>query len=182
MLSFLRTWLHEERVQVYVACKMSGLPQDHMRKKAEEVTGELEKYGITVWHPVIEEKIPKSKKILIDRSDKEMTPIWKDDRKGVKWAHVVLNTAADVYSAGAWRETGKSRYGKWKPTPSVWVGKEPPFIAREEDDGCYMSIEEAAQAIKERWGTRARRIKWRWPIWKKHLIKSFVEKLIEFWR
>ena len=178
----LKHWLHEPYVQVYVACKMTGLPKDKMREKALAVCQILQDHGITVWHPVIAEKIPKSKKILLDRTDKEMAPIWKDDRKGVKWAHVVLNTAADVYSAGAWRETGKSRYGRWKPTPGVWVDREVPFIARQEDDGYYSTIEDAADDIVERWGTRAKRIAWRWPIWKEHFIKSNIEKIIEFWR
>ncbi len=178
----LKHWLHDINVQVYVICKMTGLPQDQMRKRAEEVTAVLESRWITVRHPVIEEKIPKRKILLKDRPTKEMIPRWIKDRKGVKWAHVVLNTAAGVYSAGGAREAGKSRYGQWKPTPGLWEDKEAPFIAREEDDGYYSTIEGAADVIVRRWGTRAKRIAWRWPIWKEHFIKSNVEKLIEFWR
>lgn len=177
----LKHWLHDVNVQVYVACKMSGLPQDEMKTRALEVVKILKGHGITVWHPVIEEKISKSKKILVDRPDKAMVPIWSDDRKGVKWAHVVLNTAASYYSVGASREAGKARYGKWKPTPSLWENNAP-FIARKEDDGAYYTLDEAGYTIVERWGTRWKRMRWRWPIWKKHFFKSQIEKLIEFWR
>ena len=175
-------WLHDVNVQVYCACKMTGLDQTELRAKAEKDSLILECEGIDVWHPVLKEKIQKRKVILKDRSPGIMDKIWMQDRVGIKWAHVVLNNAASVYSAGAWRETGKSRYGKWKPTPSVWIDREAPFIAKNEDDGCYPSVLEAGQAIVEKWGTRWKRIKWRFPIWRKHLIKSFVEKLIEFWR
>jgi hypothetical protein len=182
MIKKITNWFNAP-AQIYVACKMTGLDCHDMRVIADEVTKKLEAYGHTVHHPIIKENIPYSHTKLKDRTPEEMDRLWNEDCKAVKWATVIFDTAAEVYSTGAKREYGKARYRDWSALVTLW-GKDslPPFIARKEDDVCVHSVEEAAAEIHKRWGTRVKRMAWRLPFYIRHWHNISLYKIWRFFR
>lgn len=175
-------WLHDVNVKVYYACKMTGLYCDDMRKQATKDSKPFKERGIDIYHPIIREGVPYVHKMLEDRTEKEMFIIWEDDQRAIRNAHVVVDSAASIYSTGAKREVGKSRYDQWKPLVSIWPNGHPPFIARKEDDACVCDATTASMAVLLKWGTRWKRIKWRCGIYIEHWDNISLRKLIEFWR
>lgn len=169
-------------VKVYVACAMTGLYCDEVLTKAQADRETLERFGIKVHHPVIEEGIPHEHKLLDFKTDKELDIIWEKDKQVIKSSHVVIDTAAAVHSTGAKREAGKCRYALWKPYVSVWPDGNVPFIARKEDDACVTSVEEAGYIVQKRWGSRIKRMAWRLPIYLKHWDNISLAKIVEFFK
>jgi hypothetical protein len=172
-------WLNSPP-QVYFICKMTGLYCDDMRLKADHDSKILQAHNIIVHHPIIKEGIPKVHEMLKDRSEKEMDHLWNGDKKAIKWASVIIDSAAGLYSTGAKREFGKGRYRDWTPTVTLWdKGVHPPFIARQEDDICVTTVEEAASTIQKLWGTRLKRMAWKFPI---YLANWHDISLYKIWR
>ncbi len=169
-------------VSAYVACKMTGLYCNDMRRQAEIDRATLEGFGIDVHHPVIEENIPYEHRLLEEKSDKELDVLWKADKRAIKSKRVVIDTAASLHSTGAKREAGKCRYALWKPYISVWPNGNIPFIARKEDDACVTSVAEAGYVVQKRWGSRLKRMAWRVPIYLKHWDNISLAKIIEFFK
>jgi len=167
---------------IYVACKMTGLPQNELLEKAQKVTTTLEKYGLIVHHPVLKEGIKKVTTRLQDRTYEEMVEIWGADKKAVHAANIIFDTAAEVYSTGAKREVGKARYGDWTILVSLWEQLEPPFIAKDEDDACVKSVDEAGQMIVKLWGTRLKRMGWRLPIYLNNWYDISPRKILQFFK
>ncbi len=169
--------------QVYYICKMTGLYCDDMREAADRACDALQAHGIVVHHPIIKERIPKTHTMLQDRSEREMAHLWGDDKKAIKWANVIIDSAAGVYSTGSKREFGKSRYRDWSPTITLWdKGVHPPYIARNEDDICVTSVEEAAAVIQKLWGTRLKRMAWKLPIYITNWHDLSLYKLYRFFK
>lgn len=168
------------RPKVYVACKMTGLTQKEMVNTAIDASAILHTMGFSVYHPVLKEGIPKDNKILKERSDEEMHEIWEEDQKAIREADLVIDTAPHLYSTGARREHGKVRYDQWKPYVSVWPKdfKKIPFIARKEDDATARSVDEAGRLALQRWGTRWKRIKYKFPIYLRHWDNISLRKII----
>lgn len=178
----LKHWLHAVDVRIYFCCKMTGLYCDDMRKQATQDSKPFKNRDIGVHHPVIEEGIPYTHTMLADRSEAEMDIIWEVDQQAIRDAHVVVDGAASVYSTGAKREVGKSRYDLWRPLVSIYPNGHAPYIARKEDDACVYDAETAAMAVLLHWGTRWKRMKWRWSIYRKHWDNISLRKVKEFFR
>lgn len=169
--------------KVYFICKMTGLYCDDMRAKADKDAKILQAHGIVVHHPIIEENIPKTHMMLKDRTEKEMEHLWNGDKAAIKKVNVIIDSAAGLYSTGAKREFGKGRYRDWTPTLTLWdKGVTPPFIARQEDDICVNSIEEAASIIQKLWGTRLKRMSWKLPIYITNWHDLSLYKLVRFFK
>lgn len=168
--------------EVYVLAKMTGENCRVMRRKAMKATHALEKFGLIVHHPVIDEGVPDEDKVLTPRSQKELLWLWLRDKAMIKQSHAFLDTAADVFSVGAKREFGKARFRDWKPIVTLWEHGEWPLIAEEEDDQIVATVEEAAALIEKMWGTRWKRILWRIPIYLSHPLDISPRKLWQFWR
>lgn len=171
-------------VNAYVGCKMTGLMCDDMIDAAQHISVILANYGIQPYHPVLKEKIPYEHEPLTERSKEEMFLIWEDDKAAIRWAHVIFDTAPNLFSAGLKQEIGKARYRDWKPIVAIF----PPnfdltkvsFITKAEYDFVTNSEEDAAKFVKTMWGTRLLRMKWRLPIYLKHWADLSPRKLIQF--
>lgn len=181
MIKKIINWLNAP-ANVYVACKMTGLPQNELLEKAYKISEALAKHGLTVHHPVLKEGIKKVTTKLQDRTFEEMVKIWNDDKRAVHRASVIFDTAAEVYSTGAKREVGKARYGDWTILVSLWEHLEPPFIAKDEDDACVKSADEAGQIISKLWGTRLKRMAWRFPIYLNNWYDISLRKIYQFFK
>ena len=177
-----RHWLHDINVKVYFACKMTGLYCDDMRKQATQDIKPFVERGISIYHPIVREDVPYVHKLLKDRTEKQMYEIWEEDQRAIRDAHIVVDSAASVYSTGAKREVGKSRYDQWKPLITIWPNGHVPYIAHKEDDACVHDADTAAMAIETHWNTRWKRMKWRLPIYIKHWDNISWRKIKEFWR
>lgn len=172
-------------VKVYCGCKMSGLDCATLIDDAQHLVNVLVGYGIDPYHPVLKEEIPYVHRPLAERSPEEMNQIWLDDKKAVREAHVVLDTAPHLFSAGLKQEIGKARYRDWKPIVAIFPKgfdlAKVSFITKAEYDFVTNDIEDAADAIKWMWGTRFHRILWRIPIYICHIADLSLRKLIQFW-
>lgn len=172
-------------VFAYVGCKMTNLPCYQLIDDAQHISTILVEYGIEPYHPVLKEEIPYVREPLKERSFEEMIQIWSDDKKAVREAHVVLDTAPHLFSAGLKQEVGKARYRDWKPVIAIFPEgfdlSKVSFITRAEYDYVTNDIEDAAEWIRFMWGTRIRRILWRLPIYLRHLSDLSLRKLIQFW-
>lgn len=170
-------------LKVYVACKMTGLKNKDLIIKARKDCADLLKHEIFPHHPVIMEAIPENEEMLPERSEVEMKQLWGNDKIAVKTVDVVIDTAPHVHSTGASKEIGKARFRDWTPTVAVWPeGSKIPFIAREEYDICVNSMDEAGYLIQEHWGTRWKRMKWRFGIYLSHWNEISVRKIFRFFR
>lgn len=170
--------------KVYVACKMTGLKQKDIVEKALDDSAVLHTMGFDVYHPVLKEGIPKTGAFLKERSDEEMDPIWEEDQRAIREADFVIDTAPHLYSTGARREHGKIRYDQWKPYVSVWPKdfKRIPYIARKEDDAVTHSVDEAGRVAMSKWGTRWKRMKYKFPIYLKHWDNVSLRKIKLFFK
>ena len=172
------------RPKVYVACKMTGIKHKDLVAKAISDSKILDELGLSVYHPVLKEGIPKDNKILKDRSDEEMYEIWEEDQRAIRAADLVIDTAPHLYSTGARREHGKVRYDQWKPYVSVWPSdfRQIPYIARKEDDAVVRSIGEAGRVAFDKWGTRWKRMNYKFPIYLRHWDNISIRKLKLFFK
>jgi hypothetical protein len=169
--------------RVYIGCKMTGLYCDEMLEEAEDISLIFYGEGLDPYHPVLREGIPDIHKKLTERSPEEMAIIWREDKNAIKNAHVVVDTAPHLFSAGLKEEIGKARYRDWKPTVAIYPrGYAVPHISRTERDFVTNSATEAAIHINKLWGTRLRRMRWRLPIYIRNWQYISLAKLWEFFR
>ena len=169
-------------VKIYFACKMTGQWCDAILRQAKKDSKYFTRRGITVYHPVIKEGVP-NKHIKLFNTESQIHNLWRDDEGAIKDGHVLVNSATQGRATGANREHGKARYDQWKPVVSIWPrGTRISHIAREEDDACVRTKQEAAKVIVERWGTRWKRVKWRFPIYLKHWYNVSLYNLLQFFR
>lgn len=171
-------------VKAYIGCKMTGLMCDDMIDAAQRISVVMFENGVNPYHPVLKEDIPYVHEPLTERSKEEMHEIWEDDKAAVRWAHIIVDTAPHLFSAGLKQEIGKARYRDWKPAVAIFPEGHDlntvSFITKAEYDFVTNSEHEAAQYINLMWGTRLRRMKWRLPIYLRHLSDLSLRKLIQF--
>ncbi len=170
-------------VKVYCGCKMTGLMCDDMIDNAQRLSITLVENGITPYHPVLKENIPYMHEPLNERSPEEMHEIWEADKAAIKDAHVVIDTAPHIFSAGIKEEITKARYRDWKPTVAIYPEGTlfVPFIVNESRDFVTTDENTAAMYIQYKWGSRWKRMKWRFPIYMRHIADLSIRKLAQFW-
>jgi len=165
---------------VYIATKMTGRDKQEMRKRAEEVCFILREWGLTPISPVIEEKVPETKGLLLQLSNEQLKGFWKRDKDIITYeAHVVLCDEANLKSLGMEREYGFARYCLWKPTLTLLP--EGINVACFEDDLVVQTVDAAAAVISRNWGTRNKRIKWRLRMLLRTLPKWLFRQMYQ-WR
>lgn len=169
---------HKINCSIYLATPMTGLNCDDLWIKAINDKQVYEKEGVRVVTPIEGEGIPFAKVPLQDRSDEEMTRVWKRKDKGaIKETNVLVYEMPTRWSQGVAHELILSRGVWWKPT--VFVGKAG-FITREEDDYVAASHTEAAKFIASTWGTRSQRILWRLKMLNRCLPSWIWGQITEF--
>jgi len=160
--------------KIYLAQKMTGLTCRDIIKKARRASKILKSLGLEVWSPVIEEKVPYSKKKLDVLSKEDLLSKWMIDKKeGMQSCHVILDIDGDLHSEGVSIERGYMRWYLWRPTIRVKSPGHVYSISDIEDDFIASNIKQAGIFIRRRWGTRG---KWLW--WKLSHIVFGVPKLL----
>lgn len=166
-------------VKIYLATSMTGLYCDDIWVKSINDKQNYEKEGIVVVNPIEGEGIPFSHIQLKDRSEEEMHRVWKlKDKRAIKDTHVLVYECPKRWSQGVAHELVLARGVLWKPV--VFVGTNAGFISREEDDLVAFSHREAAIAIRQRWGTRSKRILWRLKMLNRCLLGWIWDQLKEW--
>jgi len=153
----------KSKVIVYLACRMTGRSQAAMVKEALDAKTVLEKYGIEVISPVLEEGITAEHKKLVAISDEELAAGWRNDKAFVRKCHVLLDlsSASKLRSEGAIHELAYARYALFKPVVRLFPNGLGPSVTKLEDSVIVQSLDEAGVAILTKWGTRWDRIMWR---------------------
>lgn len=171
-------------VKIYIACKMTGLMCDEMIDAAQDISVIMAEHGLTPHHPVLKEDIPYVHEPLTERGKAEMGAIWDDDKRAIHRAHVLIDTAPHLFSAGLKEEMGKARYRDWKPTVAIYPAGTTffPRIVMKERDFVTTDAVAAAIYIEKTWGTRLRRMKWRLGIYLTHPFDISLRKLVQFFR
>lgn len=140
---------------------MTGRDRKEMVMRAKHVCHVLEKAGLKPISPVLEEKVKSTTGPLVNNSRTRLKIFWKRDKEIIrKIAHVVLIDGAHDKSFGVEREYGLNRWNLWKPTVLI-MKRNGITVADFEDDNVVETVEQAADVIAAKWGTRWKRWKWR---------------------
>lgn len=148
-------------VSVYVATRMTGRDKREQVHRAKHVCAILKQYGINPISPVLSENVENKPGPLINDNKERLAGFWKRDKEIIRYeAHVVLIDGAHEKSFGVEREYMLNRGVLWKPTVLLC----PPMgltVVDFEDDALVHDVHQAGELIRERWGTKWKRIKWR---------------------
>ncbi len=169
-------------IKIYLARAMSNRIKEDVYNEAIQDKSFLERAGITVLDPVIEEGVCPTKEVLM-ASYEQMTTFWKRDKQMIREAHAVLDMTPVMKSEGVAHELGYARYHLWKKIIRVYpVNKLPPkgSVAYFEDDYLTDNLLDAVRELYQTHGTVWKRIKWRLAILNRCLIKAFIFHLGEF--
>lgn len=168
-------------VTVYIACKMSGRDKHEMVTRAKYVCKTLRKYGVTPISPVMEEQVKAEKGRLINNNKARLRTFWQRDKDIIRYeSHVVLMDHAEMKSMGMEREYMLQRGVLWKPVVIVVEPGAVLSVAEFEDDYVTYSVEQAARYINQMWGTRQKRIVWRFKMLLRSLPKWIGDQLYAF--
>lgn len=168
-------------VKIYCATAMTGRTGLELWEEVAKIRPIYEKYGIEFITPVEGEGIAANKLAVADRSDEEMTRIWKKkDKNQIRDTHVFVYIAPEKTSQGITKEYCLARGVLWKPTVGVYTKVRAGFISRAEDDAVVTSHEEAALLIKVRWGSLFKRLNWRLHMLNRCLLGFIWDQIKEF--
>lgn len=171
-------------INIYMARSMTGRVKEEVVAEAKKDKEFLEKSGLMVLCPVIEEGVKPTQEKLLS-SKKAMDSFWPRDKQMIREAHVVFDNSPHLNSEGVKHELGYARYNLWKPVVRIFpTGKLPPksSVSFYEDDYICDSLEEAVEYVLRKHGTWKKRFKWRWdminrclPKWLKYQIQEWVK-------
>ena len=176
-----------DKLIVYVAHGMTGLPWNEVKANSERVRRVLEACDIEVIDPIniendsVSDSISTDKSAIPNRPDDGGRKAWYSDKEGIRKAHVLLDITPEMKSEGVLRELGYARFYLWKPVVRLYKKESNPhMITVFEDDAVVRSLQEAVRVMKERWGTLEKRTAWRkallqrcLPTFIKHQIEEF---------
>ena len=174
-----------DQLIVYVAHAMTGLPWNKVKENSERVRKILENNGIKVIDPInienesVSESISTDTSKIPNRADDGGKKAWYGDKTAIREAHVVLDITPELKSEGVLRELGYARFYLWKPVVRLYKeDSEPHMITVFEDDAVVRSLEEAVKVMKEKWGTREKRVTWRKALLQR-CLPNFIKHQIE---
>lgn len=168
-------------VEVYIATKMTGRDRHEMVSRAAYVCDRLKAHGVTPISPIIEEKVDDHKGSLHVNSKERLRIFWRRDKDIIRYkAHVVLIDGAEAKSFGVEREYALNRWCLWKPTVLL-LSEHHVSVADFEDDYITNNLDNAAQLILEKWGSRQKRWQWRIDLLKRTL-PNWLKDQVYAWR
>lgn len=174
--------MFNRKIRIYVARAMTGRVKEEVVNDARRDKEFLEKAGIEVLCPVISEGVEPTKQVL--RSSKQaMDRYWQRDKEMIREADILLNMSPDQPSLGVIREYGYARYCLWKKVISVFpVGKVPAkaAICHYEDDYVTDDMMDAVGEAYRTHGTFLKRLKWRFSMINRCLLKWLFYQVKEF--
>lgn len=160
MLKRFLNWLNEVNVSVYLAQAMTGKNCRQIVELDTKVTKIFKKRGIRVNSPVAVEGVKASNKPLGVISSDDLLVKWKEDKRMIRRSNILVDIAAWSSSEGVKFEIGFSRYAMFMPVvrihPTLGVS-----VGRFESAEICSTFEEAADIIVGKYGTRWKRIQWR---------------------
>lgn len=166
---------------IYIACSMTGQDQLELIKKAKYEKLIFEKAGFRVFHPVLEEGLKHSHKPLTADAV-TLPPKWRLDKEAIRHSFCLVDASADLKSEGREHELGLMRYCYWRPVVRISPRHASGFysIACLEDDLIVGTVEEAAALIKDKFGTRRKRIIWRLKMLNRSVPRFLLEQIRGF--
>lgn len=171
-------------VRVYQAVKMTGRSAKGVVEQTTRARRLFQKYGIEVLDPVQEENVePVAGMIIGSVKDKHdnLKKFWKRDKEMIRQAHVLVDLTPTAKSEGVLHEIGYARYHLWKPVVRIYDGEPLCGIQSFEDDALVNGVEAAAALIRQRWGTKKKRLMWRARLmWKK--LPRFIKHQLSEWK
>lgn len=178
MLKSLREKL---KPQLYIACSMTGRDQLELIQEAKHITALFQNEGFAIFHPVLEEGLKRSHKPLTADA-LTLPPKWRLDKEAIRHSFCLVDASADMKSEGREHELGLMRYSYWRPVVRISPRHAAGFysIACLEDDLIVGTAEEAVRLIKEKFGTRRKRIMWRLRMLNRCLVRFVIEQIRGF--
>lgn len=178
MLKRLFEYWFGRSVSIYLACSMTGLTgykiwQDYRRRKKI-----YRRYGIRVNSPVPGEGIKATRRPLPNRPGHVGQQIWAKDKLLIRKSNVMVYPLLKRRSQGCEWELVLSRGAYWKPT--VYLHDTPGFISREQSDIVCETDQQAARLIVKQFGSRFKRLIWRFKMLNKSLPKWLGQQIKEF--
>lgn len=164
--------------RVYCAVAMTGRDAADVCTDQRIATAALRNCGLIPLSPVKEEGVRPSDGIITPLADL-LLRMWARDKQLIQESHVVLDLSGPFKSEGVTHEIGYARYALWKPIVRIWCGLGP-SIARFEDDVVADSVQQAAEIIRERWGTPWKRLKWRTKMYLRCRLRAAYHELREW--
>ena len=163
---------------------MTGEPWAKLYETAVNDSQTLLSHGVAVADPVLAEidkrgYVPEGVCGEQREDYADLANHWARDKKMLRWAHVLIDLSPEQKSEGVAHEIGYARYYLWKPIVRVYRnGRRPSAsIAYFENDVIATSLEEAAQIIRERWGTRWKRFLWRLNMYRRCRLRALWHEL-----
>ncbi len=173
--------MDKDTVTAYVAHAITGRTGSALNAESRATKRALLKYGIVGLDPVLLEKIPDTDEVIPNRPDVGGQVIWGGDEAAIREAHVLLDITPELKSEGVMWETGYARFFLWKPVIRVYRPDSSPHMAMVfKGDAITYSLEEAAEVIHERWGTRKKRFIWRIKMLFRSIPKFIKYQIQEF--
>lgn len=168
-------------ILAYVAHAITGRSGKDLRQESDITQIVLNRHGINVIDPVLEEKIPATDEAVPNRPDEDGLTIWRGDEAAIRKAHVLIDITPEMKSEGVLWEICYARFFLWKPVIRVYKpGSSPHMATIFKGDAIAFSLEEAASIINERWGTRKKRVHWRLGMLKRSIPKFLKYQYGEF--
>jgi hypothetical protein len=150
---------------------MSNRDKRELVKEARQDVKIFARYGIKAYSPVLEEKVPNTPGKLKTRK-KGLIPKWAEDKQAMRNSFAIVDRTADMKSEGVQHETGFMRYTLWRPVIRVSPKHDKGYfsIANLEDDLIVCSIEQAAELLRYKFGSRHKYVKWQLKILNRCLL------------
>lgn len=165
----------------YVAHAITGRSGKELRQESDITQIVLNRHGIDVIDPVLQENIPSTDEIVPNRPDADGLTIWRGDEAAIRKAHVLIDITPESKSEGVLWEICYARFFLWKPVVRVYKpGSSPHMASIFKGDAIAFSLDEAATLINDKWGTKEKRRSWRWGMLKKSLPKFLRYQWGEF--
>lgn len=173
----------ERKVKLYLARGMTGLVASEVVAQAENDKTFFEAAGFEVLCPVSAEKVrPTSSAIQSTKA--QMDEYWYRDKEMIREADIVVDMTPERKSEGVAHEIGYARYFLWRPVVRLYKEGGLPSrasVAYFEDDCLVDSREFAVEYIYRVHGTLIKRLKWRFNLYRRCLLKA-IKYQIQGWK
>lgn len=169
-------------IKLYLARAMTGRDKKVVVEEANADYEFFTKAGFKVFDPVREEGV-QAEGGTINSTKAQMDEFWKRDKAMIRQAHIILDMTPHLKSEGVAHEIGYARYFLWKKVIRVYIGQPLPpssSVAFYEDDYLADCLIDATREIYQTHGTYWKRLKWRFNLLNKCLLKAIWYQLKEW--
>ncbi len=165
-------------VSIYLADRMTGLTGYKIWQNYRSRKKIYRRKGIRVNSPVPGEGIKATRRPLPNRPGSAGTLIWLKDKLLVRKSNIMVYPLLKKRSQGCEWELVLARGSCWKPT--VYLHDNPGFISKEQSDIVCQTDQQAARLIVKQFGSRFKRLIWRFKMLNKSIPKWLGQQIKEF--